>query len=163
MTSGFTIARRRRLLVSPVKTVRHYHRLGLIHEPGAIHYVAWQCTQHAWSLPILEASTPLARHHAPTGAPLTPTGTRKSPLWLRMAGSAAMTSLIDELVSNELSVAVEPLLAPPPRPPYGGRRRSISDRNCFAAIVYVARTSARGGSCQLASLVAARQPRFGVA
>lgn len=25
--------------------------------------------------------------------------------------------------------------------PYGGRRRTISDRNCFAAIVYMARTS----------------------
>jgi transposase len=29
----------------------------------------------------------------------------------------------------------------PARPPYGGRRRIIPDRNCFAAIVYMARTS----------------------
>jgi transposase len=29
----------------------------------------------------------------------------------------------------------------PSRPPYGGRRRTISDRACFAAIVYMARTS----------------------
>src|SRR5215218_5138999 len=36
---------------------------------------------------------------------------------------------------------VEPLLPVPPRPPYGGRRRAIPDRNCFAAIVYTARTS----------------------
>ena len=28
-----------------------------------------------------------------------------------------------------------------PRPPYGGRRRTISDRACFAAIVFMARTS----------------------
>jgi transposase len=26
-------------------------------------------------------------------------------------------------------------------PPYGGRHRTISDRNCFAAIVFMARTS----------------------
>jgi transposase len=36
---------------------------------------------------------------------------------------------------------VEPLLPVPPRPPYGGRHRTISDRNCFAAIVFMARTS----------------------
>jgi len=29
----------------------------------------------------------------------------------------------------------------PPRPWYGGRRRTIPDRNCFAAIVYMVRTS----------------------
>jgi transposase len=33
------------------------------------------------------------------------------------------------------------LLPPPPRPPYGGRYRTISDRACLAAIVYMARTS----------------------
>jgi transposase len=33
------------------------------------------------------------------------------------------------------------LLPAPPRPPYGGRHRTISDRACFAAIVYMARTS----------------------
>jgi transposase len=36
---------------------------------------------------------------------------------------------------------VEPLLPAPPRPPYGGRHRTISDRACLAAIVYMARTS----------------------
>jgi len=36
---------------------------------------------------------------------------------------------------------VAPLLPTPPRPPYGGRRRTIPDRNCFAAIVFMARTS----------------------
>ena len=36
---------------------------------------------------------------------------------------------------------VEPLLPAPPRLPYGGRHRAIPDRNCFAAIVYMARTS----------------------
>ena len=58
-----------------------------------------------------------------------------------MAGFAAMTTLVDRLVSDELWAIVEPLLPPPPRPPYGGRHRTISDRNCFAAIVYMARTS----------------------
>jgi transposase len=53
-----------------------------------------------------------------------------------------MITLVDRLVSDELWAIVEPLLPPPPRPPYGGRHRTISDRNCFAAIVYMARTSA---------------------
>jgi transposase len=35
----------------------------------------------------------------------------------------------------------EALLPVPPRPPYGGRRRTIPDRNCFAAVVFMARTS----------------------
>jgi transposase len=52
-----------------------------------------------------------------------------------------MTSLVDELMPDELWALVEPLLPVPPRPPYGGRRRTIPDRNCFAAIVYMARTS----------------------
>ena len=51
-----------------------------------------------------------------------------------------MTTLVDQLVSDQLWAIVQPLL-PPPRPPYGGRRRTFSDRNCFAAIVYMARTS----------------------
>jgi transposase len=44
-------------------------------------------------------------------------------------------------VPDQLWVIVQPLLPAPPRPPYGGRRRAIPDRNCFAAIVYMARTS----------------------
>jgi transposase len=52
-----------------------------------------------------------------------------------------MTALVDALVPDELWRLVEPLLPVPPRPPYGGRHRSISDRNCLAAIVYMARTS----------------------
>ena len=53
-----------------------------------------------------------------------------------------MTTLIDDLVPDELWALVEPLLPSPPRPPYGGRHRTISDRACFAAIVSMARTSA---------------------
>ena len=52
-----------------------------------------------------------------------------------------MTTLADDLVPDELWALVEPLLPAPPRPPYGGRHRTISDRACFAAIVYMARTS----------------------
>jgi transposase len=52
-----------------------------------------------------------------------------------------MTTLADNLVPDELWALVEPLLPAPPRPPYGGRQRTISDRACLAAIVYMARTS----------------------
>jgi transposase len=33
------------------------------------------------------------------------------------------------------------LVADPTRPPSGGRHRAIPDRNCFAAVIYMARTS----------------------
>jgi transposase len=52
-----------------------------------------------------------------------------------------MTTPADELVLDELWALVQPLRPAPPRPPYGGRRRTISDRACLAAIVYMARTS----------------------
>jgi transposase len=52
-----------------------------------------------------------------------------------------MTTLADDLVPDELWALVEPLLPTPPRPPYGGRHRTISDRACLAAIVSMARTS----------------------
>jgi transposase len=65
-----------------------------------------------------------------------------------MTEFAAMTNaLVEELVPDELWQLVAPLLPAPPRPPYGGRRRSIPDRNCFAAIVFMARTSTPGGCC----------------
>jgi transposase len=52
-----------------------------------------------------------------------------------------MPSLADRLVPDQLWKLVEPLL--PPRPPHanGGRPREIPDRACFAAIVFMARTS----------------------
>jgi transposase len=52
-----------------------------------------------------------------------------------------MTVLVDDLVPDELWALVESLLPAPPRPPYGGRHRTISDRNRFAAIVFMTRTS----------------------
>jgi transposase len=51
------------------------------------------------------------------------------------------TALVEELVPDQLWQLVAPLLPLPPRPPYGGRRRTVPDRSCFAAIVYMARTS----------------------
>jgi transposase len=51
------------------------------------------------------------------------------------------TTLVEELVPDELWQLVAPLLPTPPRPPYGGRRRILRDRHCLAAIVCVARTS----------------------
>jgi transposase len=60
-----------------------------------------------------------------------------------------MTTLADELVPDELWALVEPLLPVPPRPPYGGRHRTISDRACFAAIVYIPGSR---GRCNTASL-----------
>jgi transposase len=52
-----------------------------------------------------------------------------------------MTTLADDLVPDGLWAIVAAVLPPPPRPPYGGRHRVIPDRDCFAAIVYMARTS----------------------
>jgi transposase len=63
-------------------------------------------------------------------------------LWGDMTGFLAMTTtLVEELVPDELWQVVAALLPVPPRPRYGGRRRTVPDRNCLAAIVYMARTS----------------------
>jgi transposase len=50
-------------------------------------------------------------------------------------------TLVEELVPDELWRLVAALLPSPPRPLYGGRRRTVPDRNCLAAIIYMARTS----------------------
>jgi transposase len=52
-----------------------------------------------------------------------------------------MTALADDLVPDELWALVVPLLPAPPRPPYGGRQRTIPDRACLAAIVFMTRTA----------------------
>ena len=51
-----------------------------------------------------------------------------------------MTALLEELVPDELWAVVESLLPPPPSL-VGGQVAPILARNCFAAIVYMARTS----------------------
>jgi transposase len=63
---------------------------------------------------------------------------------LRLGGMAcfrAMTTLANTLVPDKLWAIVAPLLPPAPRPWWGGRARIIPDRACFAAIVFMARTS----------------------
>jgi hypothetical protein len=53
-----------------------------------------------------------------------------------MAGFLAVTTtLVEELVPVELWQLVAPLIPSPPRPPHGGRRRTIPDRDCLAAII----------------------------
>jgi hypothetical protein len=74
-----------------------------------------------------------------------------------------MTTLADDLVSDELWALVEPLLPAPPRPPYGGRHRTISDRACLAAIVYMARTSTPWRLLPARELAAARRRLAGAA
>jgi hypothetical protein len=58
-----------------------------------------------------------------------------------------MTTLVDDLVPNQLKAIVEPLLPAPPRPPYGGRHRTISDRG-LAASGGVCAGGLRGGVLQ---------------
>jgi transposase len=74
-----------------------------------------------------------------------------------------MTTLADDLVPDGLWALVAPLLPVPPCPPYGGRHRTISDRACFAAIVFMARTSTPGGCCPPASWAVARRRPAGAA
>ena len=50
-------------------------------------------------------------------------------------------TMVEELVPDGLWAIIAPLLPAPPCPWWGGRSRAIPDRNCFAAIVYMARTS----------------------
>jgi transposase len=52
-----------------------------------------------------------------------------------------MPSLADRLVPDELWELVEPLLPPPPPREHGGAPRRIPDRACFAAVVFMLRTS----------------------
>ena len=51
-----------------------------------------------------------------------------------------MTSLVDRLLPDQLWQRIQPLLPPtPPRPAAGPRR--VPDRNCVAALIFMARTS----------------------
>ena len=52
-----------------------------------------------------------------------------------------MTTLAEDLVPDKLWADGRAPAAAAPRPWYGGRRRTVPDRSCFAAIVYMARTS----------------------
>jgi transposase len=52
-----------------------------------------------------------------------------------------MTSLVDRLLPDELWHRIQPLLPVPPPRPRGGVPRRVPDRNCVAALVFMARTS----------------------
>jgi transposase len=52
-----------------------------------------------------------------------------------------MTSLVDRLLPDALWQRIQPLLPPAPARPRGGVPRHIPDRNCVAALVFMARTS----------------------
>jgi transposase len=104
-----------------------------------------------WSLTLYAAGYRRGRYH-PIGvvdlidAEILGRGTailrrRFAPFGVGLAGSEVMTTLADDLVPDELWALVAPLLPAPPRPPYGGRHLTISDRAWPAAIVYMARTS----------------------
>jgi transposase len=52
-----------------------------------------------------------------------------------------MTSLIDRLLPDALWQRIQLLLPSPPARPRGGVPRRVPDRNCVAALVFMARTS----------------------
>jgi transposase len=54
---------------------------------------------------------------------------------------SAMTSLVDRLLPDALWQRIQPLLPGPPPRPRGGVPRRVPDRNCVAALVFMARTS----------------------
>jgi len=52
-----------------------------------------------------------------------------------------MITLADRLLPDALWQRVQPVLPPPPSRARGGAPRTVSDRACMAAIVFMARTS----------------------
>jgi transposase len=52
-----------------------------------------------------------------------------------------MTNLVDRLLPDALWQRIQPLLPTPPTRPRGGVPRRVPDRNCVAALVFMARTS----------------------
>jgi transposase len=55
--------------------------------------------------------------------------------------ASGRTTLVDRLLPAELWRRVQPLLPPPPARSRGGVPRRVPDRNCVAALVFMARTS----------------------
>src|SRR5215207_8996576 len=52
-----------------------------------------------------------------------------------------MTTLADRLLPDQLWQRIQPLLPPPPSRARGGAPRTVSDRACMAAIIFMTRTS----------------------
>jgi transposase len=72
-----------------------------------------------------------------------------------------MTSLVDRLLPEALWQRIQPLLPPPPPRPRGGVPRRVPDRNCVAALIFMARTSTPGACCQPRNWAVAAQPPAG--
>ena len=53
----------------------------------------------------------------------------------------AMSTLVDRLLLDALWQRIQPLLPPPPARSRGGVPRRVPDRNCAAALIFMARTS----------------------
>jgi transposase len=53
----------------------------------------------------------------------------------------AMSTLVDRLLPDQLWQRIKPLLPPAPARPRGGVPRRVPDRNCVAALIFMARTS----------------------
>jgi transposase len=66
-----------------------------------------------------------------------------------------MTILAERLLPDALWQRVRLLLPPPPSHARGGAPRTVPDRACMAAIVFMARTSTPWALCQWASSAAA--------
>ena len=52
-----------------------------------------------------------------------------------------MTTLADRLLPDQLWQRIQPLLPPPPSQARGGAPRTVPDRACMAAIIFMTRTS----------------------
>jgi transposase len=66
-----------------------------------------------------------------------------------------MSTLADRLLPDALWQRIQLLLPPPPSHARGGAPRTVPDRACMAAIIFMARTSLRGRCCGSASSAAA--------
>jgi transposase len=53
----------------------------------------------------------------------------------------AKSTLVDRLLPDELWQRIKPLLPPAPARPRGGVPRRVPDRNCVAALIFMAPTS----------------------
>src|SRR4029453_11472344 len=61
--------------------------------------------------------------------------------WLGGAMIRPMTTLADLLLPDQLWQGIQPLLPPPQSQARGGAPRSVPDRACMAASIFMARTS----------------------
>jgi transposase len=72
-----------------------------------------------------------------------------------------MTTLADRLLPDQLWQRLHPLLPLPPSRERGGAPRTVPDRACMAAIIFMARTSTPGACCRPRNWAVARPPPAG--